>query len=429
MKKNKKRRVDHESLNDNLFNRISQYPIFETIAIFLLYVAIGYLIDPHDICMLNSEVSYMTILLIVVTLFHGLEGGLLLIGLFAVCMWYFYPEFYYVQFLMGMIITLICGEFYYFWNKKIRKYKISSDYQETKLLELSKSFYALKISHDQLEKNYVFKPMSLRNSIRYIKQMSQNEDRYFKEFLSLIENTFQINIATLLYKSRTDKTLQVVAQSEGTQEQGHLNLQDPLVKMSLESKRPVYISDHAKTQSQYIAAIPTVYQDKIEGMLLIEKMPFMSFNKENLIAISIMFDYFFSQIRIQDELDGFTDLEIIEDLSFRLECARLIQMQERYQVNSSALVIKTDDALMGERLYSMICRLLRSLDKVTAVKGPQYYKIVMIFPFANKDMIEGFMKRLLTRFDDIDADDFEQLTFDMSQIELMDKFLRLEHAK
>ncbi|MDQ7066885.1 MAG: hypothetical protein Q9M40_02155 [Sulfurimonas sp.] len=91
-------------------------------------------------------------------------------------MWLLYPVFAYIEFLVALMMTLIFSEFHYYWGQKIKQAEIQANYRGAKLDELSKAFYTLKISHDQLEKNYVVKPMSIRNSIEYIINQKETID-------------------------------------------------------------------------------------------------------------------------------------------------------------------------------------------------------------------------------------------------------------
>ena len=164
-------RLQEKSKLDLLVEKLHAHAYIETLVILFSYLLVGWLINPDDICILNGQISYILILLSVITLFHGFETGLLSISILAIFMWFFYSTFQYVEFLTALMMTLIYGQFHYYWTRRINDSEISSEYKSTKLDELSKSFYALRISHDQLEKNYVIKPMSLRNTILQIKEL------------------------------------------------------------------------------------------------------------------------------------------------------------------------------------------------------------------------------------------------------------------
>ena len=242
-------------------DRLHKFSYLETFILVIIYLIIGAVIDSKDVCMLHSQVSYMLILLSIVTLFHGFESGMLALSLLAIATLYFYPVFENQVFLVALMMTMIFGEFYYFWTKKIRKAEMDSNYQQLKLDELSKSFYALKISHDQLEKNYVVKPMSIRNSIAEIikenKEIDGNEKlnvnkrtkAYYKQFMILLERSFNVNKSLVIYKlSDDDRVLSyenALQSCSGTCDVKRLEdvFDNYLVDKAISRKQAVFIND------------------------------------------------------------------------------------------------------------------------------------------------------------------------------------------
>ena len=309
-------RVKERTTLESVLKFVHDYAYFETLTIVFIYLLIGYFINKDDICMLNGEISYILILLSVITLFHGFENGMLTVGILAVAMWMFYPSFQYVEFLVALMMTMIFSEFHYYWTQKIKTAEINANYRGAKLDELSKAFYTLKISHDQLEKNYVVKPMSIRNSIEYIinknveinetVELKNRDSEYYRNFLGLLEKSFNVQSAIILYqKSDSEEEYLTLENSEMTLGSSKAEIElkevfeDYLVDKAISRKVSVYISDakgeptvEIDKNSKYLAVIPSIQGGKIRSVLIIEKMPFMSFNREILTSISILIEYF-----------------------------------------------------------------------------------------------------------------------------------------
>ncbi|MBU1659406.1 hypothetical protein KKG72_10195 [bacterium] len=426
MKINQKR-IQEKSKFASITKKLHDYVYFETLVIVTAYLFIGYMIDPNDICILGGQISYMLILLSIVTLFHGFESGMMTTGILAVAMWYFYPIFQYVDFMVALMMTLIFSEFNYYWNKRIKEAETDSEYRGLKLNELSKAFYTLKISHDQLEKNYVIKPMSLRNSLSIIKESSDNGEDYYDSFLKLLDKAFNVNIATIVSKDAVDKEFNMIAKTVSIHEE--TNYEDLLIKDVLQRRKPVYISDETNKKSKYIAVVPALKDKEVAGLLLIEKMPFMSFNKENLTSISILFEYFFNEMRKKTTLYAIEGLAVIQDDDFRYEYYRLDEMYALYGVDSISLVFKTDDELLANRLYVTSKKLIRSLDMVACIKHTNFSQIALLFPFADKSSAYGFLHRLLEKLKDVGEDDFEYMTFNLSKKNLFEKYLSADYVQ
>ncbi|MBA1432586.1 MAG: hypothetical protein FAF04_03065 [Epsilonproteobacteria bacterium] len=280
------KRIKKLSRLEYIVKKIRKYAYAETLILIGLFLTVGYAIDPQDICLTQEKVPYLLIILAVLTLFHGFESGFIAMTLISLSMWKFYEKFSYVDFLVYLMMVLIFSEFHYYWTKKIRELKIDDDYKASKLDELSKAFYSLKISHDQLEKNYVLKPMSIRSAIETIilhrdDDTAQNQDQHYRDFLTLLEKSFNLQSGLILYKVLYDgdKTLTTenthISYGHTFENDNSFNVfDDYIVKHALDRKKPVFVSDEQKTptlqemeKSRFLAAIPTVYNDEVSVCL------------------------------------------------------------------------------------------------------------------------------------------------------------------
>jgi hypothetical protein len=383
--------------------------------------------DPNDVCILDGQLSYILILLSIITLFHGFESGIFGVGLIAFAMWFFYPTFDYVEFLFTLMMILIFSQFHYYWTKKIRETELNSQYKNIKLNELSRAFYTLKISHDQLEKNYVTKPMSLRNSIMFIKESSGNTTEKFSSFLKLLEKSFNVTSGALAYLNKTnkqDELFEIIAKTDEAYSQ--IDLTDPLIQKSLELKKPIFVSDEELNQSRYVAVIPSIQDDKTIGLLLIEKMPFLAFNRENLTSIAIILEYFFNEIQKSNVLASYKYLHAISDEEYKYEYFRLYENYKKFNIDSTSLVIKLNSELMAEKTYETIRKLLRSLDMVTLIKQKHLFYVSVFFPIADKSVAVGFLNRLLKSSNVLDESSYEYMTFGYDHIHLYDEYINTD---
>ena len=449
----KSNRVQERSALDTILKFVHEYAYLETFTIVSIYLAIGYLINPNDICMLNGEVSYVLILLAIITLFHGFENGILSITIIAFVMWFFYPSFEYIEFLVALMMTMIFSEFHYYWTKKIKEAEINAEYRGNKLDELSKAFYSLKISHDQLEKNYVIKPMSIRHSIEYIieknKEINESEDildrnrEYYLNFLGLLEKSFNVQDALILYKHADDKE-KLIDEKNGylaySSKSSKYTIEDIvndyLVDRAISRHTPIYISDqngeptiNSNYNSEFIGAIPAILENSVVCVLIIKKMPFMAFNRENLTSITILLEYFSIEIRKKHVLRDSNEIGIVADEEFRFEYARLRHLYKGFKTGSINLVLRVDNELQATRIYDKIEKMLRSLDMVTMIEKNEMYYLVLMFPLHDKAAALGYLNRLINFLDDEKDKKFDYMTFDMSQTQLLNKYLREDYDK
>ena len=449
----KSNRVKQLTTLESILRVVRRYAYFETSIIVTLYLAFGFLVDSSDVCILDGEISYILILLAVITLFHGFENGILAVGMLAVAMWLFYDTFQYVEFLSTLVMTMIFSEFHYYWTKKIKEAEINADYRGVKLEELSKAFYSLKISHDQLEKNYVIKPMSIRNSIESIINMeveinenveiADKDKEFYIQFMGLLEKSFNVHNAMIVYKKDYLDDALIDEESAGvifghdTEDVKLADIfKDYLVDKAVSRKTSIYISDEdgepsekRDDNSEYIAALPAMHNDEVVAVLVIEKMPFMAFNRENLTSISILFDYFSIEIRNKDVLSFSDEISIIPDQKFKFEYSRLKYLFDEYEVSSVSLVLRVENELQSIRIYEKIEKTLRSLDMLTSIKQNGHYYIILMFPLHDKASALGYMERLTKFLDAGGLKDLDHMIFDMSQTQLLNDYVRDNYGK
>ncbi len=444
----------HTEKWDALLSILQKYAYVETFVLVALFLGFGYIVNAQDVCMLGSNIPFILILLSVITLFHGFENGLFALGLLAVAIWFFYPVFNYTEFLVALLMTMIYSEFHYFWTKKIKQAEIDANYRGVKLSELSKSFYALKISHDQLEKNYIVKPMSIRNSIDEIMRKKQEVDAntainldakseaYYKNFMILLEKSFSVSKSLVIYKKSQEGG--ILSQNNAVQVCGSTCEPKPmeeifdnyLVDKAISRKQPVFISDAQgdpslanRSETKFVAAIPAVRDDNVMAVLAIEMMPFMSFNRENLTSITILLEYLSIAIAKEDTLYKSDTLAMIEDDDFKHEYIRLQYLYKTYGVESTVLVMKINNELQTLKINSFVSKMLRSLELTTTFKHNGYYYIINLFPLHDKSSVVGYMNRLLSMLQDERDKKFEYMSFNMHDASILEKYLREDYSE
>lgn len=451
---NKKQRVQEKSFSDIVKDFVHKYAYVETLILVSVYIGMGYLINDKDPCLLGYKVPYLVMLLAIITLFHGFENGIFAVSIISFTMWIFYPTFQYVDFLVALLMTLIFSQFHYYWISRIKAAEVDANFKSEKLSELSRAFYTLKISHDQLEKNYVIKPMSIRNSINRIiasneqvlldPEIEDKENEYFKNFLDLIQKSFSMNSGLILYRKEGSKTNLFTKQNTvaiATYETKDLDVEELLsnylIDKAIARKSPIYVSDDTGEPSinsdilnnKYIAAIPSVINGQVVSILVIESMPFMFFNRENLTSITILHEYFSIENRkasVSYSLEGF---DMIEDHDFKFEIARLKNLNKEYSVNSVVLVLRINNELQTARVYQKVEKMLRSLDMLTLVENQEYYYITLLLPLHDSAAAIGLLKRLQFILKEEKDQEFDYMTFDMNKLDLLSKYYREDYGK
>lgn len=164
----------------------SKRSLFESLIFGVIYIGVMLYFNPDDPCFAEEHTVITIFVIAVITLFYGYGGGIPFLLLIALFMKFYYHPFPTEAFLIDLVFVLLFAEFHHFWTRIHRQKEIKADYYENKFEELANAFYTLKISHDQLERNYVLKPMSLRNAMAEIlKKESTSEAESFSSLLTL----------------------------------------------------------------------------------------------------------------------------------------------------------------------------------------------------------------------------------------------------
>ncbi len=399
-----------------------KYAYLEAIVLMSLFFFIGYMTNPADVCMLEHKLSLLTIILTIITLFHGISSGLVAIMMLGVAMNVAYEQFLYQDFLNEFVLVLIFGEFHYYWNRTISKHSAEVVFTKLKLSELSTAFYMLKISHDQVEKSYVLKPMSLRNSIRTIKDnfyQGKDEESY-TGFLSLLQKTLHIDKAylTVVHQGHALET-KAKTHALDTVDERDLMIQDVFAK-----KMPIYASsDDRFSQSKYLAVIPALIEEEVVGLFVIEKMPFMSFNKDNLISVSILLTYLFDELYKINIVKNMGSFFLNFQENFRFELYRLYTLHQTYKIGSTVLVIKSFNKLNTHLLTEQITKSLRSLDIMSHMTLDEKDTIAILFPFSDVSSAQSFVERINTYVKMEDTETLTYSSFNISDKDLISEYL------
>jgi hypothetical protein len=185
----------------NLKILIAEIFIFTLVLLF-----IGMYTNPSDPLFIESKFGYLFYLLplLVFTLYYGLVAGIISFFTVVLMAFFFYKEFPTVYILWLFLFVLVASEFNYYWSENVKKVEDKFKYADGKLRDLARELMLLKISHDQLEKQYIIKPISIREVIYQIKQKiisksNFEENEIFNMLMNLLIQSFNIEKAALVY--------------------------------------------------------------------------------------------------------------------------------------------------------------------------------------------------------------------------------------
>ncbi|CAA6826962.1 MAG: Extracellular Matrix protein PelD [uncultured Sulfurovum sp.] len=373
---------------------------FEVIIFTLIIGSVGYYVDSSDPLLVNANFSFMILWLAIVTLFYGLNMGLIMWISFAIMSFVFYHgnDFFTSILLENLFFVFLFGLFFSNLHDEMDKYKIKNNYLQLRLKELTNAFFTLKISHDKLESIYIIQPASFRFVISEILESSDHNtaEDSAKNTLKVLKKFFSVN-AAMIYRVKRgslERSLASVGDINTTVEAG-----DKLIEEVLLQKKAMYLSDlEDEAQTAYIYAVP--FLDKrstIVAILIVKDIPFLYYNQDTLLKINVVFNYIWTEYKKRASLDeirakqgeqiGLKDEqhERQDIVDFKLEVIRLSNILKDYNIDSRIYSIYTKSKYLDKEIEDFLYEneLFEVLDQYVSIKCANQYIHLILFPFVS----------------------------------------------
>jgi len=373
---------------------------FEVIFISLIIGAVGYYIDPTDPLLAHANFSFMILWLAVVTLFYGLNMGIIMWISFAVMSFFSYrnDEIFTSILLENLFFVFLYGFFFSNLHDEMNKFKIKTKYLQLRLKELTNAFFTLKISHDKLESIYITQPASFRFVISEILESSDHStaEESADNTLRVLKKFFSVNAATI-WRVKDGKPQHALASVGNIEE--HITTNDKLIIEALTQKKAIYLNDlEDKEQTAYLYAIPFLdKRDDIVSILIVKEIPFLFYHEDTLLKINVVFNYIWTEYKKRASLDKIREesnavISLKNDnherqdiVDFKLEVYRLNNILNGFNIDSRIYVMTTKDKHLhhelGDFLYNN--ETLEILDQYIALECNGNYIHFILFPFVS----------------------------------------------
>ncbi len=370
--------------------------IVEVLVFSLLIFIAGYLINHKDPLFINSGINGLIyfIPLIVLTLFYGWTAGLLYLSVFAVLSVLLYSSFHFYFFLWMILFFLISSEFHYYWNKTLKEALEKNQFIESKLRDIAREMMLLKLSHDHLEKQYILKPVSLREIVYQIKEnifrKNFSEPMLFSDIFSLVSQTYGVKNAGMIKYNIIDGSFEIIVKGD---KDLSFTKRSFLVGKAIETGLIVHAEDI--NTSDYLAVIPISLEKSIY-LICIEDMDFLNFNTETLDSINLIFYYFVLEMQRVPRIRSLAGEVKNISVDFLFETDRVYKIYKKFKMSSSLVVFSFKNYEGLEELLELkIRKNCRALDTVESLKFNNNFYILSLLPFTPLSGGEKFTERLI----------------------------------
>ena len=290
----------------------------------------------------------------------------------------------------------MASEFHYYWQKRIKEAELEKEYLEEQVSTLRREMFILKLSHDQLELNYVLRPYSLRRILEELKErlLKMEDERFLLYlFLKILYQSFNVYGAVIFsYKHGELKPLISLGK-------GKPKTDDLLLRKAIEEESSVYLTSKTLQEVQnntihYVAVIREEADGEIY-LLAIEDILFVNLNEEVLNYIYIIFSYILKDLVFYRKLkEIYGKLEVPCSFNFVKELYKMSELYKKREIESSIVIFSFDK--LPEVYPSMLEISIRKLDMMCILEEQKL--VVFLLPFTSILGARSFAERIQKQF-------------------------------
>lgn len=378
----------------------------EALLLPVLAVAIGIWLNPLDPLWTNGPFPWAWLAPMLLALRYGPVPGLLGTGVLLAA-WLIlsfsglitgqFPE---INFLGGLIVVMLCGEFSSLSMARARRAEGVQVYLDHRLDYLTHQYYLLRLSHDRLEQDLLSRPISMRDALSTINAPSavaQNSEALpgAAALLRLLAQYCQLECAGLFVLRDGALDTRPVATLG---ELSPLAPDDALIRHAIENKVLTHIAKtltEGEKASRYVIAAPlSSFDEEMHALLVVEKLPFFALNDETLQTINLLLGYFtdgLARDRASADIRARVPACPVE---FAFELQRVWRLRQQAGVSSVIVALALPSGPRMEALAQQIVRQKRGLDNLWAIESASRRVLATLMPFSGDAAAEGYVARI-----------------------------------
>jgi len=387
--------------------------VLELIATMVVAMGLAYLVLPQNPLLLGMGFPWAWLLPVILALRYGT-----LIGVGSVLMllggWFVFEAlgsytsaFPRMFFLGGLLLVLISGQFGDVWGTRLARARAVNRYLDERLAALTKNHYLLRISHARLENDLLARPTTLRDTLSQMRAVAMGDAARggvdqpettlpgAQPMLQVVAQACQIEGAAL-FACDGERISPQAAASIGPGFE--LNMDDPLVRHCLDTRELAHLRSSGLQQdaeTRYVAVAPVLAgSDRLIGVLVVERMPFLSLTYENLQLLMVLMGYYADGVEHGQATHGIQALMPAIPYAFALDYARLSRLRQETGVESSvvALVFDLDEA--RDALFEQVVRSRRALDVAWPARSPRQRAMLTLMPLSDSQAVSAYLVRI-----------------------------------
>lgn len=371
----------------------------------LFAVGLGIWINPLDPLWVRAGFPWAWFAPVILALRYGPFPGLGAAGVLLLA-WvgfdlsgWIQGDFPKINFLGGLILVMIAGEFSSLWVARTRRAEGVQLYLDQRLDYLTRQYYLLRLSHDRLEQDLIARPMAMRDALAALHELPSAEYAAplpgASQLLRMLGQYCQIDTASL--HAMRDGAIDPVPVATLGKVSAY-DAADLLLEHAREKGTLAHIAEHLagkESSSRYLVCAPlNDFDGQCIGMLLVERIPFFALNEETLQTLNLFLGYYADGLLLERAA-----LPICAALpqcphDFAAELQRLWHIRRESLLPSVIVALEFPLRPDLEALAQQIARQKRGLDVLWEIELPQRRVLATLMPLAGKASAEGYIARI-----------------------------------
>lgn len=385
------------------------WAVLETVLITAALPIFGLWLRPDDPFFLHAEFPWLVLAPLLPALRYGFVYGfgsalglVLLIALGWRLHWFPMPYFP-GGFVLGLlVVSMVAGEFADLWARREAREHTVADYERQRLDEFTRAYHMLRVSHDRLEQRLAASSQSLRLSLVQVRRMlfAVPADQDMLEgaaeaIMGLFADFGWVQVAELYAVRGGAPDAEPLARLG---QSGALHADDPLVNEALRSGELVSVRSEdlgslPRGTSSVLVAVPFVdVSGEIWALLTIHEMPFVAFQKQNLMLLAVLGGY------IADQLVAAKGRAGIDDPAggdFVRDAERALIQRRRFGLPSMVQAAVVDNPAQADNLIGILSGQVRGLDRLWIQRSSATAPVLfMLMPLTNEAQCVSYRTRI-----------------------------------
>jgi polysaccharide biosynthesis protein PelD len=161
--------------------------------------------------------------------------------------------------------------------------------------------------------------------------------------------------------------------------------------------------------SRYIACAPLISASgETRALLVVERMPFLSLNHDNLQLLFVLLGYYGDGLEYARATHELIDAVPGCPSDFGLEYGRLVQLHQRSGIESSVVALSFPRDEEHDSLFEHVLRRGRSADLAWPLQTSKRSVLLNLMPLADATGVAGYLARIETNLRNQFDTDFER---------------------